>query len=37
MNYLKWNDFNPDDYPDLYEAFRSTFIKLLPNTTLQYH
>lgn len=33
MNYLKWDDFNPDNYPDLYEAFRPTFIKLLPNNS----
>lgn len=33
MNYLKWDDFNPDDYPDMYAAFKPSFIKLLPNNS----
>lgn len=33
MNYLKWDNFNPDNYPNLYEAFKPTFIKLLPNNS----
>ena len=41
MNYLKWDDFNPNNYPDLYEAFKPTFYKLLPynssNASFKYH
>ena len=28
MNYLKWDDFNPKDYEDMYEMFKSTFYRL---------
>jgi hypothetical protein len=33
MNYLKWDDFNPKDYEEMYEMFKSTFYRLLPNNS----
>ena len=33
MNYIKWDDFNPKDYAELREAFKPSFIKLLPNNS----
>lgn len=40
MNYLKWDDFNPKDYEEMYEMFKSTFYRLLPNNSkgsFKYH
>ena len=40
MNYIKWDDFNPKDYEELYEMFKPTFYKLLPNNSkasFKYH
>jgi hypothetical protein len=33
MNYLKWDNFNPKDYEEMYEMFKSTFYRLLPNNS----
>ncbi len=40
MNYLNWNDFNPQNYDELNEQFKPSFNKLLPNnskTSFKYH
>lgn len=40
MNYLKWYDFDPKDYEEMYEMFKPTFYKLLPNNSkasFRYH
>lgn len=33
MNYLKWEDFDPQNYDELYKEFKSSFVKLLPNNS----
>jgi len=40
MNYLKWVDFNPKDYEELYEMLKPVFCKRLPNNSkasFRYH
>lgn len=40
MNYLNWNDFNPQNYNELNERFKFSFNKLLPNNSkasFKYH
>ena len=40
MDYIKWNDFNPKDYEELYEMLKPTFYKLLPyssKASFKYH
>jgi hypothetical protein len=40
MNYLKWDDFNPKDYDEMYEMFKPSFYRLLPNNSkgsFEYH
>ena len=40
MNYLKWDDFNPNGYKEMYEMFKPIFYKLLPNNSkdsFKYH
>lgn len=40
MEYLKWNDFNPKNYEEIYKMFEPIFYKILPNNSkasFKYH